>query len=88
MNNVDNLVSMIVSLIQTEQTRNRGENQGTYENSLEPINFMIYKVKDSALDKFGTSKKFVKKELEQVFSKTTYLAQREVSNRYVNNQEL
>jgi hypothetical protein len=68
--------------MQTEQVRKRAEGDGTYENSLEPINFSIYKVKDNALEKFGTNKKFTNRELTQAFTKNTYLAQREITNRY------
>ena len=82
MNNQDNLVSMIVSLMQTEQSRKRAETDGSYENSLEPINFAIYKVKDTALEKFGTNKKFTSKELTEANMRTTYLAQREITQRY------
>jgi hypothetical protein len=82
MNNQDDLVSMIVSLMQTEQSRKRAETDGTYENSLEPINFAIYKVKDTALEKFGTNKKFTSKELVEVNKRTTYMAQREITQRY------
>ncbi len=45
-NKYDDKVSMIVSLMQTEQVRKRSETDGTYENSNEGISFSIFSIND------------------------------------------
>ncbi len=73
---------MIVALMQCEQVRKRGEkSSASYLDSLEQIGFGVYRVKDAASDKFGTSKKFAEADLTETFVSDPYLQAREISFR-------
>ncbi|CAF0817426.1 unnamed protein product [Brachionus calyciflorus] len=74
-NNQDDLVSIIVSLMQTDQCAKRLKSDATYENSNEPINCSVYKV----LDGVGSKKKYAYNDLEEIFSHPSYITQREIT---------
>lgn len=74
-NDQDNLVSIIVSLIQKDQVKNRLEKDGSYEKSNEPFNCTVYRKKNGV----GTKKKYIYSDLEEVYSNDLYLSQRELS---------
>jgi len=74
-----NQISLIVSLIQTEQTRKRLETDGTYQNSNEAISFRLYKV----LTKPTIShSKFEKTNLKEAGDMGSYVKQREFSKKF------
>lgn len=73
----DNLVSLIVSLIQTEQVRLRAETNGTYEFSNGPMSFRIYEV----VQKTNRSK-YAESQLNEVGNLGIYLGQKEVAKRF------
>ncbi len=51
-NKHEDKVSMIVSLMQTEQVRKRSETDGTYDNSNEGLSFSIFTINDKNVGKF------------------------------------
>lgn len=81
-NNNDDKVTLVVSLIQTEQVRKRAETDGTYKNSNEALYFAIYKVKNPNETMKTKSKKYSSKDLEEVGNSETYLYQRETCKRF------
>lgn len=81
-NNIDDKVSIIVSLMQTEQTRKRAETNGQYIESNEALYFSIYSITDPTSNNRRDSNKFLSNGLEEVASSGLYLYQREVCRRF------
>lgn len=73
----DDKISLIISLIQTEQVRKRAETNGSYENSNEPISFRIYQVSVKSL-----VSRYSENQLTEVGNLNIYLAEKEVSKRF------
>lgn len=77
--------SIIVSMIQCEQSRLRDETDGTYEKSNEAIAFSIYKCVGSEANiskKFSSNPKFSERELDEVCASGAYVYMREKSRRF------
>ena len=74
--NSNKKISMIISLMQTEQIRKRLDNKGIFESSNEAIAFSIHRPKKRKNDK-----KYSFNEMEEIQSTGVYLAQREVTKR-------
>ena len=77
---------MIVSLMQTDYLRKRSNSRdGDWSNSYEAINMTIFKVKDKVLKESLNSdlevRKYVKKDLKEIFEFEEYLYQRELAIR-------
>ena len=82
-NKADNKVSLIISLMQTEQVRKRTETDGTYANSNEPMAFAIYFINEKNLNiKILNNQKFTNHELKKVGASGEYQMQREVTKRF------
>lgn len=80
--NIGDQVTIIVSLMQTEQTRLRAESDGSYESSNEGIFFKIYNVVNPNHDNSKDGKKYLSKDLQELVSSDMYLYQREVCKRF------
>ena len=77
--------SIIISMIQCEQSRMRDETDGSYEKSNEAIAFSIYRCVGSEASiskKFSTNPKFGERELDEVCASGAYVYQRERSRRF------
>jgi hypothetical protein len=74
----ENEISIIVSLIQTEQTRKRLESDGKYQSSNEAISFRLYKV----LKKPCCNSKYKKNDLKEIGDMGAYVKQREFSKKF------